>query len=97
MLNPKVDNCKVVGIPDKNYSQGELPKVYITLKDSSKYDDQCFKNKIINDIKILCKKNLAEYLIPVEYEIKQELPKTSIGKIDFMSLKKENAKQYIKK
>ena len=97
MLNPEVDNCKVVGIPDKNYSQGELPKVYITLKDSSKYDDQCFKNKIINDIKILCEKNLAEYLIPVEYEIKQELPKTSIGKIDFMSLKKENAKQYIKK
>ena len=32
---------------------------------------------------------LADYLIPCDIEVINELPKTAIGKIDFMKLKKE--------
>ena len=38
----------------------------------------------------LCKKNLAAYSIPKEYEFRKSLPKTMIGKVDFRKLQQEN-------
>ena len=88
-----VQSCKVIGIRDEGYSQGELPKAYIVL---NKVLNNVDETQILLEIKALCNKYLAEYLIPVEFEFKDSLPKTSIGKIDFLALKKENQKIKIK-
>lgn len=83
MHHPNVSGCTVIGIRDNNYSQGELPKAYVCLKNIK------LKEQTLKELKESCKDNLAEYLIPEEIEVLKELPKTSIGKIDFMKLKKE--------
>lgn len=46
-------------------------------------------NELLYEIKKLCEENLAEYSLPDEYIIKDNLPVTSIGKIDSIVLKKE--------
>ena len=38
----------------------------------------------------LCKKNLAHYAIPKEWEFRKSLPKTIVGKVDFRKLQIEN-------
>lgn len=83
MKHPNVCASTVIGVRDKNFSQGELPKLYVVLKDEKK------KEKTLQELKDLCKEMLAEYLIPTEIVAIKELPKTSIGKIDFMKLKEE--------
>ena len=47
------------------------------------------KEEIINELKEICRVKLAEYEQPVEFIIKDELPLTSIGKIDSFKLKQE--------
>ena len=94
-----VSECKVVGCRDFSESQGELPKAFIVLKKDFDIDMQ---NKILNEIKQLCCSNLAEYALPFDYEIRESLPVTSIGKIDTIALKEEyerdnKPKQIIKK
>lgn len=84
--HPAVQSCKVIGIKDNTYSQGELPKAIVVLNDKANYNQK----EVINEIENLCHEKLAEYLQPAEIEIKDELPLTLIGKIDYMSLKKEN-------
>ena len=37
----------------------------------------------------LCKKNLAVYAIPREWEFRESLPKTIVGKTDFRKLQEE--------
>ncbi|MBQ6477641.1 MAG: acyl--CoA ligase [Bacilli bacterium] len=81
-----VSECKVVGCRDYNEIQGELPKAYILLK---KHHDKDMQKKILQEIEQLCEDNLAEYSLPFEYEIKDSLPVTSIGKIDSLALKRE--------
>ena len=39
-----------------------------------------------NEIKELCKKNLAVYSVPKEFEFRKSLPKTLLGKIDVNKL-----------
>ena len=90
-----VKTCKVVGIDDLEHSQGKLPKAHIVLKDEylgQEYD-------IIEELKILCKSKLQEYALPCGYKIRNELPLTSVGKVDYRALEaeEENAKQLIKK
>ena len=49
--------------------------------------------KLINELQELCKKNLAHYSIPKEFEFRSSLPKTMIGKVDFKKLQEENNKK----
>ena len=46
-----------------------------------------------NELLELCKKNLAVYSIPKEFEFRQSLPKTMLGKVDFRKLQEENMKK----
>ena len=85
LLHDSVKTCKVIGVKDKNFSQGEVPKAYIVLNKTSKDQEQ-----IKDEIKEICSKNLAEYQQPVDYIILDKLPLTPIGKIDFMKLKALN-------
>lgn len=81
--HPGVLDCSVIGIPHPY--KVEVAKAYIALK--SGYRDT---PKLREEIDELCKKNLAKYSIPKEYEFRKSLPKTMIGKVDFRKLQQEN-------
>lgn len=84
--HPYVLDCCVVGIPHPYKVQ--VPKAYITLKDG--YKD---KATVRMEIKNYCKKNLAKYMLPKEFEFRESLPKTMIGKVDYRKLEDENKKE----
>lgn len=72
----------VIGIPDEY--QIEKIKAFITLKNSHN-DIEGIKKEIMD----LCKEYLAKWSVPREIEIREELPLTRIGKVDWMQLKQE--------
>ena len=74
--------CSVVGIPHPY--KVEVPKAFIVLKND--YSGSSVKSSI----KEHCKKNLAAYSIPYEFEFRKSLPKTLLGKVDFRRLRDEN-------
>ena len=80
--HPDVSKCCVIGLPHK-YKQ-QVAKAFIVLERDRKPTPQ-IKREIIN----LCKKNLAVYSLPKEYEFRENLPKTLYNKIDYKLLEKE--------
>ena len=76
-------DASVIGIPHSY--KINVPKAFITLKNGYKET-----NKLRQELMQLCQKNLAKYAIPYELEIRKNLPKTIIGKIDFLKLQQEN-------
>lgn len=82
MQHPDVLNCGVIGIPHPYKVQ--VPKAYIVLNSGVKD-----KLKVRNDIKEYCKKNLAAYMVPKEFEFRESLPKTMIGKVNYRKLEKD--------
>ena len=68
--HPKVAECSVVGIVDER--QGESVRAYVVKADQSLHEE---------DIKALCKENLAGYKCPRHIEFIAELPKSTVGKI----------------
>ena len=83
MKHPDVLNCGVIGIPHPYKVQ--VPKAYIVLKEGVKD-----RMKVRGDIKDYCKKNLAAYMVPKEFEFRESLPKTLIGKVNYRELESEN-------
>ena len=82
--HPSVLKCSVIGIPHPY--KVEVPKAFIVLKND--YNPLTVKASI----KEYCKKNLASYAIPKEFEFRKSLPKTLIGKVDFKKLREEAVK-----
>lgn len=87
--HPAVLKCTVIGIPHPY--KIEVPKAYIVLK--NEYNPLTVKKSI----KEHCRKNLAKYAIPAEFEYRKSLPKTLIGKVDFKKLQEESREQNEKK
>lgn len=81
-----VKECMVVGVPDTEYIQGNIPKAHIVLKDETKENI----SQIEQEIKDLCNKNLPEYVVPSYYHFRDSMPLTPIGKIDFKALEQED-------
>lgn len=69
--NPKVLEVGVAGIPDPY--RGETVKAWVVLKPGESASEE--------DIKGWCKDRLAKYKIPTHVEFRDELPKTTVGKI----------------
>ena len=77
--HPYVESCVVIGIKHKIKQQ--VPKAVIVLKEGI---DDSFMVK--SEIKKYCEESLAAYQRPYEYEFKETLPKTAIGKIAYRDL-----------
>lgn len=75
-------NCTVIGIPHKYKVQ--VAKAFIVLKDGYK------ESNVKKEVQELCKKHLAVYSQPYEYEFRKSLPKTVVGKVDFKELERES-------
>lgn len=80
MDHPKVLDVGVAGIPDPY--RGETVKAWIVLKPG--------ETATAEDIKTFCKERLAAYKVPTHYEFRDELPKTTVGKI----LRRELVRQH---
>ncbi|MEG1310312.1 MAG: AMP-binding protein [Bacilli bacterium] len=87
--HPSVFKCCCIGIPHP-YKM-HVPKVFIVLKENCKES-----SKIRKELKELCKKELALYSQPKEFEFRTELPKTLYGKVDFKKLEKETENEKTK-
>lgn len=79
--HPAVSEVTVIGVlhPYKI----EVGKVFAVLRDG--FDPEAVKEELIE----LCKKNLAVYAIPREWEFCDSLPKTIVGKTDYRKLQEE--------
>ncbi len=80
--HPKVLMSCVIGI--NHPYKVQVAKAFIVLKNEYTSNDD-----ILNEIKEHCEKNLARYSWPSEYEFREELPKTLIGKIAYSKLENE--------
>jgi long-chain acyl-CoA synthetase len=78
--HPKVMEVGVAGIPDAY--RGETVKAWIVLKPGETATEE--------EIKAFCKERLAAYKVPTHYEFRNELPKTTVGKI----LRRELVRQH---
>ena len=76
-----VDSCVVVGIPHPYKKQ--VAKAYIVLK-----KDILATGNVKKAIKKYCEDNLVRYSWPYEYEYRNELPKTLVGKVNYRELEK---------
>lgn len=72
----------VIGIPHPY--KGQVAKAFIVLKSGYKES-----KKIENEIKELLAKSVAAYALPKEYEFRERLPQTKVGKVAFRELEKE--------
>lgn len=79
---PNVKTSCVIGIPDPY--KVEIPKAFIVLEDKNKKEGNFNDN-----LRKYCLKKLARYAVPHHYEIRDSLPVTPIGKIDFKKLERE--------
>jgi long-chain acyl-CoA synthetase len=69
--NPKVLEVGVAGIPDAY--RGETVKAWVVLKPG--------QDATVEDIRTWCKERLAPFKVPTHVEFRDELPKTTVGKI----------------
>lgn len=80
--HPDVLMSCVIGIPHEYKIQ--VPKAFIVLKNNVEASEE-----LLNQIKAHCEQNLAKYSLPYEYEFRDELPKTLVGKIAYSKLEEE--------
>ena len=80
--HPKVLECAAVGIPDEK--TGEAVKVFLVASDQSLKADE---------LKEFCRERLTAYKVPKTFEIREELPKTNVGKILRRELRDEELKK----
>ncbi|MCV2402629.1 AMP-binding protein [Marinomonas sp. C2222] len=78
--HPSILESAAIGIPD-DYT-GEAVKAFVTLKaDVDSLDLEAFR--------IFCKKHMAAYKVPKIVEVRDELPKTNVGKVLRRALRDE--------
>jgi len=78
--NPKVLEVGVAGIPDPY--RGETVKAWVVVKEGETMTE--------DEVKEFAKENLAKYKVPTHVEFRDELPKTTVGKI----LRRELVRQH---
>jgi len=69
--NPKVLEVGVAGIPDAY--RGETVKAWVVLKPK--------QEATVEELQDWCRERLAPYKVPTQVEFRDELPKTTVGKI----------------
>jgi long-chain acyl-CoA synthetase len=82
--HPVVKGAVDIGVPDAY--RGETVKAFIVVKDEMTVTEE--------ELDQFCRKQLASFKVPKQYEFRQELPKTFVGKIlRRVHVEEERAKQ----
>ena len=82
--HPAIELCSTVGLPDPERPGSEIVKLYVLLKKG--YEDT---KEVRDSILEFAQENLAKYKIPKIIEVLEELPLTSVGKVDKKALRKK--------
>jgi long-chain acyl-CoA synthetase len=83
-----IENVAVIGIPNPEIQGSEHVKAYIVLKDEYKESEE-----MIIELREFCRKNVAPYKVPKQFEFRKELPETLVGKVLRKDLKDIEAKR----
>ncbi|WP_295157138.1 class I adenylate-forming enzyme family protein [uncultured Ruminococcus sp.] len=73
--------CAVVGVPDR--IMGEMARAYVVAKEGVN------KDALRDELNDMLKREVAKYALPREIRFKDSLPKTLVGKVDYLALKAE--------
>jgi long-chain acyl-CoA synthetase len=78
--HPAIEMVATIGVPNPDRPGSEIVKAFIQLDPDFKYDGN--KEALKEDILAFAKDNCAPYEVPKSFEITEELPLTSVGKVD---------------
>lgn len=84
-----IEKCSVVGQKDPRSDGGQLPVAFLVINKEAV--EHC--EDAVEEVKALCKRTLPEYSWPVQFYIKESLPLTAVGKIDYRALENEANKE----
>lgn len=87
MKHPDIDNCCVISIPDKVY--GASPEAHVVIKKDSVSELKKLKEELIK----LCQDKLPSYSQPEDFIFEEDLPLTSVGKVDYKKVEKIRIKK----
>ncbi len=77
--HPAILEAGVAGIPDDK--RGETVKAWVVLHEN--------KSATVDEIRAFCREHLAPFKVPTDVEFRDELPKTTVGKILRRKLQEE--------
>ena len=87
MKHPDIDKCCVISIPDKVY--GASPEAHVVIKKDSMSELKKLKEELIK----LCQDKLPSYSQPEDFIFEEDLPLTSVGKVDYKKVEKMRIKK----
>lgn len=83
---PAVKACCAIGIPDP-YRIHRV-KVFLVMNDGYEFTEE-----VKADLVSYCRKHIAKYAMPHDFEVREDLPKTAVGKVAYRVLEEEEAKK----
>lgn len=89
--HPKVIKCCVTGVKESSNHNGEIPTAFIVIDKNYLSETE----EIINEVNEECLRHLPERDIALQYIVKEDLPLTPVGKIDYRGLSTEGV-EYMK-
>jgi long-chain acyl-CoA synthetase len=82
--HPAIELASTVGVPNPDRPESEIVKLFVLLKEGYEPSEE-----IKADILKYAQENLAKYKVPKIIELLEEMPLTSVGKIDKKVLRKK--------
>jgi long-chain acyl-CoA synthetase len=90
IAHPAIESIAMVGLPNPDRPGSELLKAFMTMTPG--YDHGGNEDALKAEIMKMAGEKLAPYEVPKMIEIREELPLTSVGKIDKKALRAEGQK-----
>ncbi len=81
-----IDLAAIIGLKDPNRPGSEIIKAYIKLKSGIEVTDE-----LKEDIKKYAQENLSKYENPKQWEFREEMPLTTVGKVLKKALREESS------